>query len=85
MARDVRDSMGLDGRDARDLPVGGVPPNWPGPELANGTFEGLNVPPAMAGACDGGVPGRCYAPVRPPSAGQDVADRELGSPGGRKA
>ncbi len=79
MVRDVRDAMGSDDRDARNLAIGGVPPGWPGPELANGTFEGLNVPPGMAGACDDGVPGRCY-PVRPPSAGQDVADRELGSP-----
>jgi len=65
--------------------VGEVPPNWPGPELHNGTFEGLSVTPEMlaAGRADG-IPGR-PDPMPPVPAGEDVAERKLGSPGGRKA
>jgi len=68
----------------RGRSVSEVPPNWPGPELANGTFEGLDVPAEMlaAGRADG-VPERPDPVWRAP-AGQDVADRELGSPGESK-
>jgi hypothetical protein len=73
--------MAQDRRAPGGFAVGEVPPNWPGPELANGTFEGLDLAPEIAAGCADGVPGRCYPPVRPASAGQDVAERELGSPG----
>jgi len=64
--------------------VGEVPPNWPGPELHNGTFEGLNVPGEMlAAGCPEGFVG-CSETERSVSGGQEAADRELGSPGQAK-
>jgi len=72
-------------RGRRGLSVGEVPPNWPGPELHNGTFEGLNVPVEMLDASfAGGLPGSSH-PMPSASAGQDVAERELGSPGEGKS